>query len=157
MADQSHIVKSTPSLSRKSMPHLAAAAAAAASKDGQPPAAGSSGQTAAAGGSAATAAAAAGEAVLNRTTSAGAALNTSSTDSSSSNTAAAAAAADGACKDTALEGHASGDEAEVEGFGEGDFEMFYEEPETMHRLCPTYASDINSPLRCVKVQPTAPF
>ena len=141
------------------MPHLAAAAAAAASKDGssggQPPAAGSSGSTAADGGSAAAAAAAvaaAAEAGINRTTSAGAALGSSPGDSGSSSSSSNAAAAEGPCKDTALEGHASGDEAEVEGFGEGDFEMFYEEPETMHRLCPTYASDINSPLRHVRTR-----
>jgi hypothetical protein len=30
---------------------------------------------------------------------------------------------------------------------EGEGEDFREEPETIHRLCPMYASDINSPLR----------
>jgi hypothetical protein len=43
--------------------------------------------------------------------------------------------------------HASGDEAEVEGGWDEGFDA--EEPDFMHRLCPTYASDINSPLRCV--------
>jgi hypothetical protein len=36
--------------------------------------------------------------------------------------------------------HAGGDEAEAD-----DFRA--EEPELIHRLCPMYASDINSPLR----------
>jgi hypothetical protein len=77
------------------------------------------------------------EAAINRSISAGAALGSNAS-------ATAAAAADEKCKDT-LEGHASGDEAEVEGWG--DEEGYLDEPETMHRLCPTYASDINSPLR----------
>ena len=54
--------------------------------------------------------------------------------------------------------HASGDEAEAEtqqpnsrgGLADGDdgYDDCDEEPEFMHRLCPNYASDINSPLRC---------
>jgi hypothetical protein len=82
------------------------------------------------------------EAAINRSISAGAALGSNA----AATAAAAAAAADDKSKDT-LEGHASGDEAEVEGWGDED--GYLDEPETMHRLCPTYASDINSPLRWV--------
>jgi len=144
--------KTLGSLSRKSMPHLAAAAAAAekgaAGSNGEPPAAAAAAAVGAdcegdAAAAAAEGAAAVKAAAINRSISAGAALGAS--------TAAAAAAAGGGggatddlCKDTL--GHASGDEAEVEGFM-GEDEGFDDEPETIHRLCPTYASDINSPLR----------
>lgn len=60
--------------------------------------------------------------------------------------AAAAAAAAGASG-----GGASGEEGEQSAGDEGEAEAEdYEarEPQTMHRLCPNYASDINSPLRC---------
>eukprot|EP00775_Hariotina_reticulata_P002529 gene2529-2831_t len=49
--------------------------------------------------------------------------------------------------------HAGGDEAEAveRGLLDGD-EDFDTEPELMHRLCPMYASDINSPLRHVRTR-----
>lgn len=133
--------KGLQDLSRKSMPQLATASTAADKNSGsndQPPAdCGSSGTTAAPGvtGSSLPSDPAA-AAAFDRSVSAGSALGAS---------AAAAATADGVIN--SLSGHASGDEAEVEGFAADD-EGFYDEPETMHRLCPTYASDINSPLRC---------
>jgi inositol hexakisphosphate/diphosphoinositol-pentakisphosphate kinase len=135
--------KTLNSLSRKSMPHLAAAAAKGG---GQPPAAaggssGGGGQPPVAGGNGSGTAAAADAAAINRSISAGAALGAAAAAAAANGATAAAAA------DSGVEGHASGDEAEVEGFM-GDDEGFYDEPsETMHRLCPTYASDINSPLR----------
>lgn len=63
---------------------------------------------------------------------------------SSSSTGAGAAAATAAAARAA---HAGGDEAELE--GESSFDDADKEPETMHRLCPMYASEINSPLRYV--------
>lgn len=163
-----------PVLGRKSMPHMAAAgtAAAAAARAGgsngvaQPPpaAAAAAGSSAAGapGSTAAAAAAAVGRSPaaqgpessadrINRSISAGAALGSAAAAESAA-AAAASGSADGSssggekCKDT-LEGHASGDEAEVEGFAADDDGFDFDEPETMHRLCPTYASDINSPLR----------
>lgn len=128
---------SMPVLGRKSMPHMnaAAATAAVAGSSGAEPPASAAAAAADAGAASRTTSQGSEAAGFNRSISAGAALGN----------AAAAAAAD----DKGLEGHASGDEAEVEGFAGDDEGFDFDEPEVMHRLCPSYASDINSPLRWV--------
>lgn len=80
---------------------------------------------------------------VSRAVSAGAVLAAASAAAAAASSSGGGGALDG---DVGSDELASGGEAEIEGFGVDD-EGFDAEPDFMHRLCPTYASDINSPLR----------
>ncbi len=53
-------------------------------------------------------------------------------------------------------GGPAGRDSELESGGGGGGEIEAAETETIHRLCPTYASDINSPLRHVRTRIYSP-